>query len=136
MGRRKKGGNALEEGNRGKRVAVAEEAAAEKRDTAVGKPVSEQQDDVDPYTIPLHSRQAAFAILWLLVYSFAMFTLPFGAFYGTRYVLAEQFAIEGFPNTCGSVLAAVVTVNVIIMLYAFRGFREVEEEDRERSKRK
>uniref|UniRef100_A0A182Q3E4 SAM-dependent MTase RsmB/NOP-type domain-containing protein n=1 Tax=Anopheles farauti TaxID=69004 RepID=A0A182Q3E4_9DIPT len=86
----------------------------------------------DPYTIPLHSRQAAFAILWLLVYSFAMFTLPFGAFYGTRHILAEQFAIEGFHNTCGSVLAAVLTVNVIIMLYAFRGFREVEEEDRER----
>uniref|UniRef100_A0A182Y7S1 SAM-dependent MTase RsmB/NOP-type domain-containing protein n=1 Tax=Anopheles stephensi TaxID=30069 RepID=A0A182Y7S1_ANOST len=91
---------------------------------------TERQEEVDdPYTIPLHSRQAAFAILWLLVYSFAMFTLPFGAFYGTRHVLADRFQIEGFHNTCGSVLAAVLTVNIIIMLYAFRGFREVEEED-------
>uniref|UniRef100_A0A182NYZ3 Vacuolar ATPase assembly integral membrane protein VMA21 homolog n=1 Tax=Anopheles dirus TaxID=7168 RepID=A0A182NYZ3_9DIPT len=126
MGQRKKGGK--RDATAAIAATTAPEAAATER--AVSAPSSD-----DPYTIPLHSRQAAFAILWLLVYSFAMFTLPFGAFYGTRHLLAERFAIEGFHNTCGSVLAAVLTVNVIIMLYAFRGFREVEEEDRERVQR-
>ncbi|XP_035918207.1 uncharacterized protein LOC118516433 [Anopheles stephensi] len=130
MGRRKKGAsNPSDE----KRV----QPVPDNRPTVVGGRETERQEEVDdPYTIPLHSRQAAFAILWLLVYSFAMFTLPFGAFYGTRHVLADRFQIEGFHNTCGSVLAAVLTVNIIIMLYAFRGFREVEEEDRERANRK
>uniref|UniRef100_A0A182U480 SAM-dependent MTase RsmB/NOP-type domain-containing protein n=1 Tax=Anopheles melas TaxID=34690 RepID=A0A182U480_9DIPT len=120
MGRRKKNANASDGGNGRAATETANTVAKAVAVTAT----SEREDEVDPYTIPLHSRQAAFAILWLLVYSCAMFTLPFGAFYGTRHVLADQFQIEGFPNTCGSVLAAVVTVNVIIMLYAFRGFRE------------
>ncbi|XP_052899837.1 uncharacterized protein LOC128306381 [Anopheles moucheti] len=130
MGRRKKAANHPFDNHRPGRV-TGETVPSEPGSVAVSA-----QEEEDPYTIPFHSRQAAFAILWLLVYSFAMFTLPFGAFYGTRHVLAEHFQIVGFHNTCGSVLAAVMTVNVIIMLYAFRGFREVEEEDRERSRRK
>uniref|UniRef100_A0A182MX81 Vacuolar ATPase assembly integral membrane protein VMA21 homolog n=1 Tax=Anopheles culicifacies TaxID=139723 RepID=A0A182MX81_9DIPT len=133
MGRRKKGTNNPVDQERQAR-APGETVPASV--SGVREPAANEQEVEDPYTIPFHSRQAAFAILWLLVYSFAMFTLPFGAFYGTRHVLTEHFQIEGFHNTCGSVLAAVMTVNVIIMLYAFRGFREVEEEDRERSKRK
>ncbi|XP_049277736.1 uncharacterized protein LOC125761032 [Anopheles funestus] len=132
MGRRKKGAKHPLDEHRQARVS-GETVPSE---SVASVPAVSMQEEEDPYTIPFHSRQAAFAILWLLVYSFAMFTLPFGAFYGTRHVLAEHFQIEGFHNTCGSVLAAVLTVNVIIMLYAFRGFREVEEEDRERSKRK
>uniref|UniRef100_A0A182WQR9 Vacuolar ATPase assembly integral membrane protein VMA21 homolog n=1 Tax=Anopheles minimus TaxID=112268 RepID=A0A182WQR9_9DIPT len=132
MGRRKKGiSNPLDKDHQARVSGVAVPSESGASGSAAGRVVDE-----DPYTIPFHSRQAAFAILWLFVYSFAMFTLPFGAFYGTRHVLAEHFQIEGFHNTCGSVLAAVMTVNVIIMLYAFRGFRELEEEDRERSKRK
>uniref|UniRef100_A0A8D8P5L8 (northern house mosquito) hypothetical protein n=1 Tax=Culex pipiens TaxID=7175 RepID=A0A8D8P5L8_CULPI len=88
----------------------------------------------EPFEIPLHSKQAAFALLWLLVYSFFMFTLPFVAFYGTKHILADHFDVTGFPNTCGSVLAAVLTVNVIIILYALRGFREAEEDEQERKR--
>uniref|UniRef100_A0A1Q3FWS6 Uncharacterized protein n=2 Tax=Culex tarsalis TaxID=7177 RepID=A0A1Q3FWS6_CULTA len=95
---------------------------------------SEPATSEHPFEIPLHSRQAAFALLWLLVYSFFMFTLPFVAFYGTKHILADHFHVEGFPNTCGSVLAAVLTVNVIIILYALQGFREAEEDDRERKR--
>ncbi|XP_053678316.1 uncharacterized protein LOC128728705 [Anopheles nili] len=131
MGRRKKTALNLPAGSL---VPVAKATSGEV-DSAKLLAVDEQQQQ-DPYMIPLHSRQAAFAILWLLVYSFAMFTLPFGAFYGVAYVLSEHYQIEGFHNTCGSVLAAVLTVNFIIMLYAFRGFREAEEEDRERAKHK
>ncbi|KFB38678.1 AGAP013497-PA-like protein [Anopheles sinensis] len=122
MGRRKKRNDQLQTANDAD-VAMQQQS----------EPNTEQDD---PYSIPLHSRQAAFAILWLLVYSFAMFTLPFGAFYGMKSLLLEQFQIDGFNNTCGSVLAAVLTVNGIIILYAMRGFKEVEEEDRDRQMRK
>lgn len=90
----------------------------------------------DPYEVPFYSRQAAFALLWLLVYSFGMFTLPFAAFFGTRHILTHNFHIEGFANTCGSVLAAVLMVNVIIVLYALKGFKEAEEDAQEEKKRK
>ncbi|XP_058818481.1 uncharacterized protein LOC131681603 [Topomyia yanbarensis] len=93
--------------------------------------VENDQVESDRFEIPLHSKQAAFALLWLLVYSFGMFTLPFLAFYGTRYILTHNFHVEGFANTCGSVLAAVLMVNVIIVLYAIRGFQEAAEDERE-----
>lgn len=83
----------------------------------------------DPELIPYHSRQAAFAIIYLLFFSVLMFTLPFGAFYGTRHVLHEHFHIDGFANTCWSVGAAVLTVNVVIALYAISGYIEAKKEE-------
>lgn len=78
------------------------------------------------YSIPVHSRQAAFSLLYLFLYSVMMFTLPFGAFFGVRHVLADTFDIVGFPNTCYSVLSAVIVVNLIIILYAYKGYHETE----------
>lgn len=78
------------------------------------------------YSIPVHSRQAAFSLLYLFLYSILMFTLPFGAFFGVRHVLADKFDITGFPNTCYSVLSAVIVVNLIIVLYAYKGYHETE----------
>ncbi|XP_037028148.1 uncharacterized protein LOC119068598 [Bradysia coprophila] len=78
------------------------------------------------YSIPVHSRQAAFSLLYLFLYSVMMFTLPFGAFFGVRHVLADRFNIVGFPNTCYSVLSAVIVVNFIIVLYAYKGYHETE----------
>ncbi|XP_052894158.1 uncharacterized protein LOC128301622 [Anopheles moucheti] len=69
------------------------------------------------------------ALGWLLLYSTAMFTLPFAAFYSTRYALTHYLHIDGFPNTCGSVVAAVLVVNVIILLYALRGYEDAKEDD-------
>lgn len=93
--------------------------------------VTHQQHSVPPtstvdYSIPVHSRQAAFSLLYLFLYSVCMFTLPFGAFFGVRHVLADHFDITGFPNTCYSVLSAVIVVNSIIVLYAFKGYHETE----------
>ncbi|XP_035791599.1 ras guanine nucleotide exchange factor B-like isoform X3 [Anopheles albimanus] len=76
------------------------------------------------------SRQSLVAMAWLLFYSTAMFTLPFVAFYGTRYSLSHYLQIEDFPNTCASVAAAVFVVNAIIMLYALRGYEDAQEDDR------
>lgn len=74
------------------------------------------------------SKESAFALLWFFVYSCAMFTIPFVAFYGTRHILLTKFDLETFTITCGSVIAAVVTVNLIIVLYAIKAFRDVESE--------
>lgn len=78
------------------------------------------------YSIPVHSKQATFSLLYLLLYSVLMFTLPFGAFFGVRHVLADKFDITGFPNTCYSVLSAVIVVNLIIVLYAYQAYHETE----------
>jgi VMA21-like domain len=79
--------------------------------------------------IPYHTKQASFAMLYLLFFSFLMFTLPFAAFYGTRHILHLYFHIDGFENTCGAVIAAVITVNLVIALYAVFGFREAKREE-------
>lgn len=90
------------------------------------KPIDPADDDV---LIPYHTRQAAIAMLYLLFFSILMFTLPFGAFYGTQHFLREYFHIDGFENTCWSVLAAVVTVNIVIAMYAIFGFRDAKKEE-------
>lgn len=83
----------------------------------------------DEALIPYHTKQASLALLYLLFFSFLMFTMPFGAFYGVRHVLHEHFHIDGFTNNCWSVLAAVLTVNIVIGLYAIFGFIEAQKEE-------
>lgn len=88
----------------------------------------------DDQLIPFHTRQAGYAMLYLLFCSILMFTLPFGAFYGTRRLLDEYFHVSKFENTCWSVLAAVMTVNAIIILYAWKGFKDAQKEEMEAKK--
>ena len=83
----------------------------------------------EPLMLPPHTKQASKAILLLLFFSFLMFTLPFGAFYGTKYCLNEYFHVTGYANTVWSVIAAVVTVNLIIVVYAYIGYHEQEYDD-------
>lgn len=83
----------------------------------------------DDALIPYHTKQASFALLYLLFFSILMFTLPFAAFYGTRHALHEYFNIDGFTNTCWSVLASVVTVNIVIALYAICGYLDAKKEE-------
>lgn len=66
-----------------------------------------------------------FKVLGLLfLYSGAMFTLPFGAFFGTQHIMRSEFKTDRFTTSCVSVLAAVITVNLIIASYAYRAFFE------------
>lgn len=83
----------------------------------------------DDALIPYHTKQAAFALLYLLFFSFLMFTLPFAAFYGVKHLLLDHFHIGGFQNTAWSVLAAVITVNLVIALYAIKGFMDAKNEE-------
>lgn len=79
--------------------------------------------------LPQHSRQASFSLLYLFLFSCMMFSLPFGAFYGVRHVLNTQFDVSAFQTTVYSVLATVVTVNLIIVAYAVLAYNETEYDD-------
>lgn len=85
------------------------------------------------YSNPQHSRQAAFSLLWLFVFSCGMFTLPFAAFFGVRnYVQVNYADATTFYVTAVSVLASVLTVNVIIVAYALLGYHETEYDEQGR----
>jgi putative methyltransferase len=61
-----------------------------------------------------------------ILYSFAMFTLPFGAFFGAKHVIARYFDFSPFADTVCCSSAAVVTVNVIIAMYVVKAYRDAE----------
>lgn len=66
----------------------------------------------------------ALVLGYLLIFSTAMFTLPFGVFLGVKHLLEQELHTDRFMTNCVSVLAAVVTVNMIIAGYAYLGFQE------------
>lgn len=61
---------------------------------------------------------------YLLIFSIAMFTLPFAAFFGVKHIMEEELHSDRFMTNCVSVCAAVLTVNIIIAGYAYLGFQE------------
>ncbi|XP_004523554.1 uncharacterized protein LOC101451437 [Ceratitis capitata] len=62
--------------------------------------------------------------VWLVIFSFLMFTFPFIAFYGVRSWLRESFDISEFYVNCWAVLSSVFVVNVIICLYVYKAVSE------------
>lgn len=74
----------------------------------------------------LLSKQASSALLGLLFYSILMFTLPFGAFFGTQHLFRIYSDFSEFAITSLSVASAVVTVYVIIFLYVHKAYKEKE----------
>lgn len=74
----------------------------------------------------LISKQATSALLYLLFYSILMFTLPFGAFFGARHLLREYTDFAEFTITSLSVTSSVITMYIIIGLYAYKGYIEKE----------
>lgn len=85
--------------------------------------------DKDGPLVPLQTRLAVIALANLFLYSVAMFTLPFVAFFGTRHLLTEYYPVDKFIVTVWSVVAAVVVVNVIIIVYAYKAYHEKEYDD-------
>lgn len=74
--------------------------------------------------IPEHTTRITKVLGILLIFSFLMFSLPFGAFFGTKYVLKYYFLMDGFSNTVWAVISSVLTVNLIIVSYAYICFHE------------
>lgn len=64
----------------------------------------------------------------LFLYSVAMFTLPFAAFFGIQRFMILEFQTDTAMTNYVSVLAAVVTVNLIISCYAYQALNESVEE--------
>ncbi|KAJ8980769.1 hypothetical protein NQ317_016018 [Molorchus minor] len=79
--------------------------------------------------LPPHMKQAAKAVALLLFFSLLMFSLPFGAFFGVKYILKDYYFIDGYRNTVWSVVAAVVTVYLIIGVYAYIAYHDTEYDD-------
>lgn len=64
-------------------------------------------------------------MITFFLFSCAMFTLPFVAFFGAKHITTDYILLDNsFTVNVISVFAAVVVVNIIIMAYAFKAFRE------------
>lgn len=74
----------------------------------------------------LIEKQATTALLYLLFFSILMFTLPFGSFFGTQYLLQTYTDLSGFAVTAISVISSVITVYIIIFLYVYVAYKEKE----------
>lgn len=83
-------------------------------------------DGDDGPLIPIQTKLAVIVLAKLFVYSVAMFTLPFVAFFGVRYLLSDYYHLETFVVTVWSVAAAVLVVNIIIIAYAYQAYHEKE----------
>lgn len=83
-------------------------------------------DNSEGPLIPAHTKRAALVLANLFLYSVAMFTLPFIAFFGVRHLLMEVYPVETFTRTVWSVVSAVLVVNIIILVYAYKAYHEKE----------
>ena len=63
-------------------------------------------------------------LLNLFVYSVAMFTLPFVAFYGAIHVAEQHFDVRETGYLWGTA-AAVITVHVLIAMFVWGAYKEV-----------
>lgn len=83
-----------------------------------------EEQKLDPHTEQLISRQTSSALLYLLFYSILMFTLPFGSYFLTKHLLELHTDLSHFGVTAWSVIASVVTIYIVIGLYAYHGYHE------------
>lgn len=94
-----------------------------------------KRDNLTPFNNEdYQSKQVSAAILTLLFYSLLMFTLPFGAFFGTQYALKTYTDLPDFTITALSVTSSVITVYIIIALYVWKAYNEKEIVTSEESK--
>ena len=64
------------------------------------------------------------ALLGLFCYSAMMFTIPLGGFIVMKNYLQQNYDLGDTYNLLVPIVVAVILVNLIIMLYVFRAFRE------------
>lgn len=67
----------------------------------------------------------------LFLYSVAMFTLPFAAFFGTEHIMKTEFHTDRFTTNCFSAAASVIVVYGIIACYAYQAMCETDDEPKE-----
>ena len=70
-----------------------------------------------------HEETSSKALLGLFSYSLLMFFLPLGVFFGSKQ-LFEDFEFEPPVSTIAPAILAIVTVNIVIVLYVIKAFKE------------
>ena len=69
------------------------------------------------------------ALSGLLLYSFLMFTLPLITFFGAQEFINNEYPDLGQPwNVLWPALGSIIMVNVIIVLYVIKAFKEDKKE--------
>lgn len=101
-----------------------DEASVRQRKSQELHEFNDEAPAFDPKTEREISKQATSALLLLFFYSVLMFTLPFGAFFGTRHYLFTYTDYSEFAATSLAVISSVITIYVIIGLYAWQAYRE------------
>lgn len=94
-----------------------------------------QDATVDINAENLINKQVIVTLVWFMFFSMLMFTLPFGAFFGTRFVLTKYTMLSDFEVTSLSVVSAVVTIYMIIGIYAYKAYHEDDSPDQPKAKR-
>lgn len=56
--------------------------------------------------------------------SLLMISLPFLAYFATKYTLINYFGVVGFTNIVCSVIASVMVVNGLIAVYVYKAYCE------------
>lgn len=70
------------------------------------------------------SEQEKSVLLYHLLHSVLMFSLSFGAFFGTKTILREYTEFANFTITSLSVASAVITIHIIIGFYVYEAYTE------------
>ncbi len=77
-----------------------------------------------------HGESSSSALWGLFRYSAMMFVLPVCAYFGTKRYINDNMAEVAPPwDALYSAMVAVATVNVVIVLYVIKAFREVGKEE-------
>lgn len=76
--------------------------------------------------LPERTKQVGKIFLGFFFYSILMFTLPFAMFFLVQGLLERYFDFEHFTVVALSVFAVVITVNLIIIAYAYKAYHEKE----------
>ena len=60
----------------------------------------------------------------LLIFSTLMFTTPIASYFGAKQILEDQFDLEAPYPQLGAAIVAVLVVNLIILAYIIKAFKE------------
>ncbi|XP_059093489.1 uncharacterized protein LOC131888608 [Tigriopus californicus] len=73
---------------------------------------------------PSYDENRNSALLALFFYSGLMFTVPILVFFGVQQILRDSYDVQSPWDMLAPAIAAIASVNVIIIAYVMRAFRE------------
>jgi len=71
-----------------------------------------------------YSESASHALLGLFLFSCLMFTIPLLVFFGSKQILEEHFIVDPPYSQVVPIILSVVVVNIIIVAYVVKAFKE------------